>query len=105
MGWISATGYSNTERNFGMRWCGGGPPGWPISTPLGQLAGHLWLVALNKQPGVCSIGIGEIYHHLWVEQVLNIIGPPQAMAACGNLNLCAGLSTGTKGAVHAIPEV
>jgi hypothetical protein len=38
------------------------------------------LVALDKQPGVCPVGIGEIYRRLWAKMLLNAIGS-QATAA------------------------
>ena len=58
------------------------------------------LVALDKQPGVRPVGIGEIFRRLIAKCVLAAVGH-QAMEACGNLNLCAGLPAGIEGAVHA----
>jgi hypothetical protein len=54
------------------------------------------LVALDKQPGVRPVGIGEVYRRLLAKCVLNVIGT-QATGACDNLNLCAGLPAGIKG--------
>ena len=62
------------------------------------------LVALDKQPGVRPLGIGEIFRRLLAKCVLSVIGT-QATVACGNFNLCAGLSAGIEGAVHALQEV
>jgi hypothetical protein len=59
------------------------------------------LVALDKQPGTCSVGIGEVYRRLWAKCLLKAIGS-QATAACGNYNLCARLQAGIEGAVHAV---
>ena len=59
---------------------------------------------LDKQPGVCPVGIGEIYRRLWAKCILNAIGT-QATVACDNFNLCAGLPAGIDGAVHAIWRV
>jgi hypothetical protein len=59
------------------------------------------LVALDKQPGTCPVGIGEVYRRLWAKCLLKAIGS-QATAACGNYNLCAGLQAGIEGAVHAV---
>ena len=59
------------------------------------------LVALDKQPGVRPVGIGEIYRRLWAKCLLKVAGS-QATAACDNLNLCAGLAAGIEGAVHAV---
>ena len=62
------------------------------------------LVALDKQPGIQQVGIGEVYRRLWAKCLLNAIGS-QATAACGNFNLCAGLQAGIEGAVRAVRDV
>jgi len=72
-------------------------PPWAAYRAL--MACHL--VALDKQPGVCPVGIGEIYRRLMAKCVLAAAGQ-RAAAACGNLNLCAGLPAGIEGAVHAM---
>ena len=59
------------------------------------------LAALDKQPGVRPVGIGETISRLMSKVVLHLCGR-QATKAAGNLNLCAGLSAGIEGAVHAI---
>jgi hypothetical protein len=61
------------------------------------------LVALDKQPGVRPVGIGEIYRRLIAKCAIAVVGH-QATSACGNLNLCAGLPAGIEGAVHAVRE-
>jgi len=61
------------------------------------------LVALNKQPGICPVGIGKIYQHLMAKCLLVATGH-QAMATCDNLNLCAGLPAGIEGAVHTMGD-
>jgi hypothetical protein len=61
------------------------------------------LVALDKQPGVRPVGIGEIYRRLIAKCAISVIGH-QATTACGNLNLCAGLPAGIEGAVHAVRQ-
>ena len=62
------------------------------------------LVALDKQPGVRPVGIGEVYRGLFAKVLLKVIGS-QATAVCGNYNFCAGIPAGIKGAVHAVREV
>ncbi len=62
-----------------------------------------WLVALDKQPGVRPVGIGESYQRLMAKCILSATGH-HAMAACDNLNLCAGLPAGIEGAVHAMGD-
>ncbi|WP_288991944.1 hypothetical protein, partial [uncultured Marinobacter sp.] len=61
------------------------------------------LVALDKSPGVRPVGIGEVYRHLMAKCVLKVAGH-QATDAAGNLNLCAGLSAGIEGAIHAVRQ-
>jgi hypothetical protein len=61
------------------------------------------LVALDKQPGVRPVGIGEIYRRLLAKCVISAVGS-QATAACSNYNLCAGLPAGIEGAVHAVRQ-
>jgi len=59
------------------------------------------LMALDKEPGTRPVGIGEIYRRLMAKCVISVCGHT-ATAACGNVNLCAGLSAGIEGAVHAM---
>jgi len=61
------------------------------------------LVALNKQPGVRPVGIGESYQQLLAKCILAATGC-QATAACDNLNLCTGLPASIKGMVHAMGD-
>ena len=78
-------------------WLANTHPPWAAYRAL--MAGRL--VALDKQPGVRPVGIGEIYRRLMAKSVLQAIGH-QATSACGNLNLCAGLAAGIEGAIHAL---
>ena len=59
------------------------------------------LVALDKQPGVRPVGIGETISRLMSKVVLHLCGR-EATRAAKNLNLCAGLPAGIEGAVHAL---
>jgi hypothetical protein len=59
------------------------------------------LVALDKQPGTRPVGIGEIVRRLIAKCVIARVGY-RATAACGSLQLCAGLPAGIEGAVHAL---
>jgi hypothetical protein len=81
-------------------WLANGHPPWAAYRAL--MAARL--VALDKQPGVRPVGIGEIYRRLFAKCLLKAIGS-QATAACGNYNLCAGLPAGIEGAVHAVRSV
>jgi hypothetical protein len=78
-------------------WLANTTPTWAAYPAL--MANHL--VALDKQPGTCPVGIGEVYHRLWAKCLLKAIGS-QATAACGNYNLCAELQASIEGAVHAV---
>ncbi len=49
------------------------------------------------------VGIGEVYHRLMAKCPLKVVGH-QATDAAGNLNLCAGLSAGIEGAIHAVRQ-
>jgi hypothetical protein len=61
------------------------------------------LVVLDKSPGVRPVGIGEGYRRLMAKCMLKVVGH-QATDAAGNLNLCAGLSAGIEGAIHAVRQ-
>ena len=58
------------------------------------------LVALDKQPGVRPLGIGEAWMHAVSKLVLMQCGLDNK-EACGNTQLCAGLKAGIEGAIHA----
>ena len=59
------------------------------------------LAALDKQPGVRPVGIGETISRLMSKVVLYLCGF-QATDSASNFNLCAGLPAGIEGAVHAM---
>jgi hypothetical protein len=59
------------------------------------------LVALDKQPGVCPVAIGKIWHQCIAKGNLAGLGA-QAKGACGSVQLCAGLEAGIEGALHAV---
>jgi len=80
-------------------WLANESPPWAAYRAL--MAGRL--VALDKQPGVRPVGIGEIYRRLMAKCLLVRTGHT-ATAACDNLNLCAGLPAGIEGAVHAMGD-
>ena len=61
------------------------------------------LAALDKEPGVCPVGMGETHRRLMAKCVVAAIGD-SATISCGNVNLCAGLSAGIEGALHAMVE-
>ena len=59
------------------------------------------LVALDKQPGVRPLGIGEVWRRGMVKCILVCCGE-DAKAACGSTNLCACLEACIEGALHAV---
>ena len=59
------------------------------------------LVALDKNPGLRPVGIGETLRQSLNKLVMREVGE-QAKTACGNLQLCAGLKAGIEGAAHAL---
>ena len=88
-----------TELAAWVNWLGNTSP--PFAAYRAMMACRL--VALDKCPGVRPVGIGEIFRRLFAKCVMKTVGP-QATAACGSVNLCAGLAAGIEGAVHAIRD-
>lgn len=86
-----------TELAAWTQWlCDGDPPYAAIRALMACR-----LVALDKQPGVRPVGIGEIYRRLMAKTVVRLTGH-MATESCGNYNLCAGLASGIESAVHAV---
>jgi hypothetical protein len=59
------------------------------------------LVALDKEPGVRPVAIGEIWQRCIEKGNLKSSGA-EAKRACGSVQLCAGLEAGIEGALHAV---
>ena len=78
-------------------WLGNTSPPWAAYRAMRQ--GRL--VALDKQPGVRPLGIGECWLHAVSKCVLKECGR-EGKAACGSTQLCAGLEAGIEGAIHSI---
>ena len=62
------------------------------------------LIALDKNPGVRPIGIGETSRHIIVKAVLQVV-KQNVLDAAGCLQLCAGQRAGCEAAVHAMREI
>ena len=60
------------------------------------------LIALNKNPGVCPIGVGEVV--IIAKAVLSVI-KLDVLEAAGSLQLCAGQDAGNETAVHAMRAI
>ena len=59
------------------------------------------LIALDKQPGVRPIGVGESVRRLLCKAVIQVIGP-DVMEVAESFQLCAGQDGGCEAAVHAV---
>ena len=59
------------------------------------------LIALNKQPGIRPVGVGETWRRMMAKCLLKVAGP-EAKTACGTTQLAAGLEAGVEGAIHAM---
>ena len=70
-------------------WMTNSSPPWAADRVL--IAFHL--VALDKRPGVCPVGIREALRRALAEIVVMAYGD-QANTACRNLQMCAGLEDG-----------
>ena len=66
------------------------------------MSGHL--IALDKQPGVCLVGVGENWRHLFAKCVLKVTGP-EANNMCQDDQICAVLKEGIYRAIHSIQSI
>ena len=82
-----------------VEWLGNTHPPWAAYRALMACR----LVALDKQPGVRPVGIGEVHRRLLAKLVVAAAGS-DAIISCGSANLCAGLSAGIEGALHAMVD-
>ena len=78
-------------------WLANSSPPWAAYRAMRQ--GRL--VALDKQPGVRPVGIGECWMRA-VSKLVLVDCAKEGKAACGSTQLCAGLEAVIEGAIHSI---
>ena len=59
------------------------------------------MIALDKQPGIRPVGVGETWRRLMAKCLLKVVGP-EAKSACGTTQLASSLEARIEGAIHAI---
>ena len=79
------------------RWLANESPPWAAYRALMACRS----VALDKQPGVRPLGVGEVFRRLLAKCVLHCC-VDSATRSCGLENLCVGLKAGIEGAAHAM---
>ena len=57
------------------------------------------LIALDKQPGIRLVGVGETWWRMMAKCLLRVVGP-EAKAACGTTQLAGGVKVWIEGAIH-----
>ena len=78
-------------------WLAIGSPPW--ATYRAFMSGLM--IALDKQPDVHPVGVGETWWRLLSNIVLKVTGPEVTMA-CQYDQMCAGLKAGIDGAIHRV---
>ena len=78
-------------------WLANGSPPWAAYCAF--MSGRL--IALDIQPGVRPVGIGETWQRIFEKIVVKVTGTKTTMA-CQDDQLCAGLKTGINGAIHGV---
>ena len=97
--WILQFGATSAELRLIVRefveWLGNWRPPWDAYRAL--MSGRL--IALDKQPGIRPVGVGETWRRFMVKCLLKVAGP-EAKAACVTTQLAGGLVAGIEGAIH-----
>ena len=76
-------------------WLGNGQQPWAAYRAL--MSG--WMIALDKQPGIRTVGVGETWRRMMAKCLLRVAGP-EAKTACGTNQLAGGVEAGIEGAIH-----
>ena len=59
------------------------------------------LIALDKQPGIRPVGVGETWRRLMAKCLMQVTGQ-ETKAACGTSQLSGGVEAGIEVAIHAM---
>ena len=59
------------------------------------------LIALDRQPGLSLVGVGEIWRRIFAKIVLKVTGT-EATMECQDDQLCARLKAGIDGGIHRV---
>ena len=59
------------------------------------------LIALDKQPGIRPVSVGETWRRLMAKYLLRVAGP-EAKASCVTTQLVGGVEAGIEGAILAM---
>ena len=78
-------------------WLSNGRPPWDAYRVM--MSGRL--IALDKQPRVRPVGVGETWRRLMAKCLLQLTGQ-EAKAACGTEQLAGGVEAGIEGSIHAM---
>ena len=78
-----------------VEWLGNGRPPWAAYRALMRVR----MIALDKQPGIRPVGVGETWRRMMVKCLLRVVGP-EAKATCGTTQLAVGVEAGIEGAIH-----
>ena len=65
---------------------------------------NLVLIALDKQPGVCPVGVGKTWRQLFANILLKVTGP-EATMSCQDYQMCAELKAAIDGAVYGVQYI
>ncbi len=77
--------------------------GLPPYTPY-QAVNTVCAIALDKSPGVWSLGVGEVWMRLWSD-CSHMKTKAAATSACRNTQLCAGLQSEIEANLHAVQAI
>ena len=80
-----------------MEWMGNGRPPWAACKAL--TSGRM--IALDKQPGIRPVGMGENWRRPMTKCLLRVTGP-EAKDACGTMQLAGGVEAGIEDSIHAM---